>query len=74
MFTSCFKALYIFVCVCEYSLCDAYSIPHQRSWGFGGDTNNVDCQLLHTHTHAHTHQMRIWCVCDVANDSSVAAV
>ena len=77
MFTSCFKALYVSVCVYVWVFsmwCLLYSSP--ALLGLWGGTNNVDCQLLHTHNHAHTHthQLLIWCVCDVANGSGVVAV
>ena len=64
-------------CVRVYSV---YSIPRQHSWGFGegGGVLIIQtvsfCTHTRTHTHTHTHQMLTWCVCDVANGSSVVAV
>lgn len=68
--------VYVCVCVCGMFVSILYVVctPRQHSWGFGGATNNVDCQLSCAHIHLHTHQMLVWCVCDVANGSGVAAI
>lgn len=71
MFASCFKALSASVFEREHLLC---LLPANTHEAFGGVPIKTVSACTGPHTHTHTHQMLIWCVCDMANDSSIAAI